>query len=384
MCCSSGRGSRSAASSTFVRSNLGFAAKGVLTLAVGPSNAPGDANAAFYAPLLERIAGLPDVVRSGAVSLRPLVFDAVGVDSRVLSDEYSSKNQEMWMSARCSGQSRNGVARLLRRDADRTRRRSILRRDRHLDQHTGNRHQRQRRAPPFSWPARRGTTGCLRGRIRSGRRDVPRADVVGVVRDVRYRGLTDVRFDFYLPFTQNDDGVKHLVVATRSNPMQVYAQIVSAVRALDPQAVIDDVNTMEEVVNRAIAPWRLNMVLFAVLGALGLAVASIGVYGVVRFAVVERWHELGVRAALGASQRQLMSTIAGEGARLVALGILTGAGIAWMVSRAMTSILFGIDATDAITFVAVTGGLAVVAGAAAYLPARAAGRADPSVFLRSL
>jgi putative ABC transport system permease protein len=118
--------------------------------------------------------------------------------------------------------------------------------------------------------------------------------------------------------------------------------------------------------------------------ALGLAVASIGVYGVVRFAVVERWHELGVRTALGGSQRQLMSTIAGEAARLVALGIVTGAGIAWMVSRAMTSILFGIDATDALTFVAVAGGLAVVAGAAAYFPARAAIRADPSVLLRSL
>jgi ABC-type antimicrobial peptide transport system permease subunit len=127
----------------------------------------------------------------------------------------------------------------------------------------------------------------------------------------------------------------------------------------------------------------LNMVLFGVLGALALVVASVGVYGVVQYAVVERWHELGIRAALGASMHQLTRLIVAEGAILGVAGISAGVLAALSLTRVMTAILFGVAPADATTFVSVAALLLALAMTASYLPARLAGRADPSVLLRS-
>jgi ABC-type antimicrobial peptide transport system permease subunit len=212
---------------------------------------------------------------------------------------------------------------------------------------------------------------------------LPWRTIVGVVADVRYRGLQDLRFDYYLPYRQLPDRVQHLVVRTRGNPLQAIAQVKREARQLDSMAVVEGTTTMKNLVDRAVAPWRLHMVLFAVLGVLALAVASVGVYGVVQYAVVERWHELGIRAALGASVRQLMGLIVAEGVILAVTGITLGVVTAWSLARLMTAILFGVASADAITFATVAGLLMALAGAASYLPARLATRAEPSLLLRS-
>jgi ABC-type antimicrobial peptide transport system permease subunit len=103
----------------------------------------------------------------------------------------------------------------------------------------------------------------------------------------------------------------------------------------------------------------------------------------VQYAVVERWHELGIRAALGASVRQLMGLIVAEGVILAVTGITLGVVTAWSLARLMTAILFGVASADAITFATVAGLLMALAGAASYLPARLATRAEPSLLLRS-
>jgi putative ABC transport system permease protein len=207
--------------------------------------------------------------------------------------------------------------------------------------------------------------------------------VVGVVNDALYRGLQDPRFDYYVPYRQTDDRVKHFVVRTRGNPLQAIAQVKRAARELDPLAVVEGITTMQSLVDRAVAPWRLNMVLFAILGILALAMATVGVYGVVQYAVVERWHELGIRAALGASMRQLTALIVAEGAILAGIGIALGVAASWSLARFMVSILFGVAPADAATFATVAGVLAAVATAASCVPARRASRADPSLLLRS-
>jgi putative ABC transport system permease protein len=200
---------------------------------------------------------------------------------------------------------------------------------------------------------------------------------------VRYRGLQDPRFDYYLPYLQIPDRVQHLVLRTRGNPIQAIAQLKDAVRRLDPLAIVEGTTTMRYVVDRAVAPWRMNMVLFAVLGLLALAMSGAGVYGVVQYAVVERWHELGIRAALGASVRDLRRLIVAEGVTLAAAGLTFGVAGAWAVVRSMSAILFGVAPTDAMTFVTVSALLAALVGVASYVPARLAGRADPALLLRS-
>jgi ABC-type antimicrobial peptide transport system permease subunit len=139
---------------------------------------------------------------------------------------------------------------------------------------------------------------------------------------------------------------------------------------------------MRGVVDRAVAPWRLNMVLFAVIGVLALAMASVGVYGVAQYAVVERWRELGIRAALGASVYQLTALIVAEGGVLALGGVTTGVIAAWALSRFMSAILFGVAPTDPATFATASAILAALVAVASYVPARLASRADPASLLR--
>ena len=361
---------------------LGFDADAVLTFDVAPSREQ-DANRIFYAPLLERINALPDVIAAGGVLLRPLAFEAIGTDTRVLPEGHAIDDDSAWMRFAVPANKETATPGYF------TAMRIPLRDGRYFNE--SDRETAPLVAIISESTARRLFPGqrAVGRRIAAGGEDpgpdgnLPWRTVVGVVSDVRYRGLQDVRFDYYVPYLQIPDRVQHLVVRTRGNPLQAIAQVTSAVRRLDPLAVVDGFTTMEDLVDRAVAPWRLNMVLFAVLGMLALAMASVGVYGVVQYAVVERWHELGIRAALGASVRQLTALIVAEGALLAVIGIALGIVVARSLAGLMTAILFGVAPADGATFAAVAGILTALAAVASYVPARLAGRADPSSLLRS-
>lgn len=364
--------------------DLGFEPEGVLTLDVSPSREQAaTANRAFYAPLLERLNALPDVIDAGGVFLRPLAFEAIGTDTRALPDGHAVDDLSAWMRFAVPMNKETATPGYF------TAMRIPLRDGRYF---TEDDHERAPLVAIISESAARRLFPDGRAigrRIAAGGEPagpdgrLPWRTVVGVVSDVRYRGLQDLRFDYYLPYRQIDDRVQHLVLRTRGNPLQAIAQVRQEVRRLDPAAVVEGLTTMEDVVDRAVAPWRLHMVLFAVLGALALSVASVGVYGVVQYAVVERWHELGIRAALGASVRQLTGLIVAEGAALAAIGVTLGVLAARWLAHLMTAILFGVAPADAATFGAVACVLTALAGIASYVPARLASRADPSSLLRS-
>jgi predicted permease len=364
--------------------DLGFVPDGVLTFDVAPAGQRNDAvNRSFYAPLLERIEALPDVTETGAVSLRPLAFEAIGTDTRALPDEHGVDDLSAWMRFAIPVNKETATPGYFA--AMRIR----LRDGRYFAESD---HESALLVAIISESAARRLYPGQRAigrRIAAGGEDrgpdgkLPWRTIVGVVSDVRYRGLQDLRFDYYVPYRQIPDQVQHVVVRTRGNPLDAIAQVKAEVRRLDPQAVVEGITTMDEIVGRAVAPWRLNMVLFAVLGILALVVASVGVYGVVQYAVVERWQELGIRAALGASIHQLTRLIVAEGAVLAVVGISAGVLAALSLARLMTTILFGVAAADMTTFVSVIGVLLALSVAASYLPARLAGRADPSVLLRS-
>ena len=364
--------------------DLGFVADDVLTFDVAPSGEPArDVNRTFYAPLLERITALPDVIEAGGVFLRPLAYEAIGTDTRALPDGNSVDDLSAWKRFSIPVNKESATPGYF------TAMRIPLRDGRYF---TESDHESAPLVAIISESAANRLFPRERAvgrRIAAGGEEtgpdgkLPWRTIVGVVSDVRYRGLQDLRFDYYLPYRQIDDRVQHFVIRTRGNPLDAIAQVRREVRQLDPLAIVEGLTTMEEVVGRAVAPWRLNMVLFGVLGVLALVVASVGVYGVVQYAVVERWHELGIRAALGASMHQLAALIVAEGAILAVTGIGAGVAAALWLARLMAAILFGVAPMDTATFVSVTGLLFVLSLTASYVPARLAGRADPAVLLRS-
>jgi putative ABC transport system permease protein len=141
--------------------------------------------------------------------------------------------------------------------------------------------------------------------------------------------------------------------------------------------------TMDDIVyNRSILAQRFSMVLLGAFAAVALLLASVGIYGVVSYIVVQRTHEIGIRVALGAKQSDVMRWVLGAGARMALLGVGIGIAAALALTRLMTNLLYGISAADPITFVGVAALLTLVAFAACYIPARRAMRVDPMVALR--
>ncbi len=142
------------------------------------------------------------------------------------------------------------------------------------------------------------------------------------------------------------------------------------------------VQTMEEIIADSLAARRVSMIVFCVFAALALGLASMGIYGVISYLVGQRTHEIGIRMALGAKQSDVLRQILGESMKMTVIGIFIGLLAALGLTRLMANLLFGVSATDPLTFVGVGVILAIVAMAACYVPARRAMRVDPIVALR--
>jgi putative ABC transport system permease protein len=205
---------------------------------------------------------------------------------------------------------------------------------------------------------------------------------VGVVEEARYREVEAPRFDLYQPYRQAPNQVQHFMVRVSGDPGAAIPGLRGAVAGLDPEARVDGISTMEEVVGRAFAPWRFGTIVVSVYAAIALAFAVVGIATLVAFAVTQRTREIGVRVALGAQTRDVVLLVAGEGARVSLAGLAIGVPVAWMLRRSVESMLFGVAPGDPLTF----GGVALLLGGvsllAAYLPARSAARIDPAATLR--
>jgi putative ABC transport system permease protein len=215
--------------------------------------------------------------------------------------------------------------------------------------------------------------------------------VVGVVADVHHRGL-DVRPrpEMYRPHSQfrygdaNAPAVPTMtwVVRASGDPLAAASDARAAIRAVDPSLGISDVATMEQVVADSTSDRRLNMLLFTMLGGLALALAMVGVYGVVAYSVTQRTHEIGVRMAIGARPGDVVWMVLGEGGRLAIAGVVAGSLIALAGARLIRGLLFEVSATHPVTFAGVAIALLGVALLASYIPARRATRVDPMIALR--
>ncbi|MDQ6809271.1 MAG: ABC transporter permease [Verrucomicrobiota bacterium] len=206
--------------------------------------------------------------------------------------------------------------------------------------------------------------------------------IVGVVGDVRHRSLDEeAKPEFYIPHTQRAQRQMILTIRSQQDPRSLTSAIRAEIRKLDPDLPVANVRMMDQVAADSIAPRRLSVVLIGLFAIVALALASIGIYGVMSFLVVQRTHEIGVRMALGAQRRDVFMLVMGRAARLLILGGAIGLILAFFSSRTLGSLLYNVPAFDLPTFTFVTFVLALVALLASYIPARRATRADPMLAL---
>ncbi|MGH9731698.1 MAG: ADOP family duplicated permease [Candidatus Acidiferrales bacterium] len=208
-------------------------------------------------------------------------------------------------------------------------------------------------------------------------------EIVGVVGDVREDGLSEsVQPVAYWPFPELPYSAMAIVVRSAGEPLALMPSIRAAVRDLDKDQPIAEVNSMEQLVAKSVADSRFTMVLLAAFAALALVLACVGIYGVMAYSVSQRTHEIGIRVALGAQRNDVLRLVLGQGTRLALAGVGIGIIAALALTRLMASLLYQVSATDPLTFVAVIALLIAVALAACYIPARRAMRVDPMVALR--
>src|ERR1044072_402665 len=216
-----------------------------------------------------------------------------------------------------------------------------------------------------------------------GREDNPWRTVVGVVGDVKQYGLDKPGTSaLYLPHAQYPVPFMSLVVRTAGEPAEMSGTVRQAVQKLDRDQVPTEIATMQEVMAKSIQTQRFSMYVLGVFAILALALAAVGIYGVMSYVVAQRTREIGIRIALGASLGNILGLVLKNGLVLTITGIVLGAATAFGLTRLMKSLLFGVVPTDLLTFAVVCICLMVVALVASYLPARRATKVDPLAALQ--
>ena len=209
-------------------------------------------------------------------------------------------------------------------------------------------------------------------------------EVVGVAGDVKADGLdSESRPMIYWPYPQFPVIFNNIVVRTEADPIGLAGAIKSQIWSVDPAQSVASVATMDQVLSSSVAPRRFNMLLLGIFAAVALVLAAVGIYGVISYTVSQRTHEIGIRLALGARGADVLKLVVGQGMVLVLGGVGLGLAAAAGLTRLMSTLLFGVSATDAPTFVVVAVLLSGVALAACVVPARRATRVDPMVALRN-
>ncbi len=357
----------------------GFTARGVLTLELtmsGRKYASGPIVAETYRQLLARLSRLPGVTAAGAVTSLPLSQmmawgpitvegrtpqagePFINVDERFVSGDYFQAMEIPLVAGR------------LFTDLDTPATQRVVVVDEHMAGQL--------------WPGQ----DPLGKRIRTGgmdaRPDAPWMTVVGVVGRIKQDALdADSRMAVYFPHLQVPVRAMNVVVRTAGDPAGLAAAARKGIRDLDPDLPIYNVRTMDDRVAESLARRRFAMLLLTLFAALALGLASVGVYGVIAYLVNQGARELGIRLALGATPRAVLLLIVRQGMAVALAGVTIGLAAAFVLTRFMESLLFGVRATDPLTFGSIAVLLTLVALAASSIPALKAARIDPMVSLRA-
>jgi len=209
-------------------------------------------------------------------------------------------------------------------------------------------------------------------------------EIVGIVGDVKTSGL-DVESSsmMYLPYKQSPRPFISFVVRTASSPETLIQPVSKAIYSIDKEQALTDVQTMEQVLTESLSGRRFNMTLLLTFAGVALVLAAVGVYGVMNYTVTLRRRELGIRMALGAEATDVLRLVLGQGLMLTLIGVGAGLISAYALTRLMASLLYGVTATDYLTFATVSVVLIAVGLAASYVPARRATKVNPTIALRT-
>lgn len=362
------------------RVHLGFDPADLVTFDVlAPAGKYGkhETNDRFYREAIERVRRLPGVSAVAALYLRPFEFGPIGSGAAVVVEGQSPRDRDAWR----KNPTLNAEA--VTPDYFKLMQIPVLQ-GRTFSEHDDE------GSPPVVIVSLSAARRLWPGQNPIGKRLMASYDrfkenwqtVVGVVGDARYRGLTEATFDLYKPYLQSEDAVKHFIVRASENPSTFLGRLRSEIRSIDPNAVVDAIRPMREVVDRQLAPWRFAALLFSLLAALALVVAAVGLYALLAHQVAAGTREIGIRMALGARHRQIVRFFALRTARVIAAGLLAGSIAALMAGRSMNALLFGVTPADAVTYAIVCLLLLIAATLGAYRPIRRATAVDPIVALR--
>jgi putative ABC transport system permease protein len=214
--------------------------------------------------------------------------------------------------------------------------------------------------------------------------DAPVLEVLGVVGRVKMESLNQNsdRVQGYFAFNQVPQGGMTVIIKGASDPNQLISSVRGVVKAIDPDQPIYSPRTMDEIRAESVAPERLNLTLLSLFAGIALVLAIVGIYGVMSYSVTQRTHEIGIRMAIGARPVDVFKMILGNGMKLALIGVVLGLGGAFILTRFMETMLFGVAPTDAMTFAGISVLLIAVALLACYLPGRRATKVEPTISLR--
>ena len=223
-------------------------------------------------------------------------------------------------------------------------------------------------------------------RLQVGGAKAPWATIVGVAADVHERGYEPAMMPgVYVPVVQapyTGSIPRELLIRTKQVPMALAEPVRRVVWSVNPQQPVARIRTMEEWIDLDVADRKQQTALLGIFAGVALLLASIGLYGVLSYAVTQRSREIGLRIALGASAGNVTRMVVEHGLGLTGIGVAAGFAISWVATRTMSNLLFGVRATDPATFFIVAAILAAIAATACWIPARRASRVDPAVVLR--
>jgi putative ABC transport system permease protein len=355
--------------------DAGFRPAGVLTVRVplgGGRNGAPDRRIAFFRRMTDRVATLPGVRAVGAVNALPLTGLAVGATFAVVGRPATDQAQRPVALSRSITPEYFGVmgiplvAGRVLADSDTAQSAPVA----VVNQTLARRF----------WPG----GGAVGGRLAIDlAAEVRVAEIVGVVGDTKAETIDGEDWStIYFPYPQGPSAAMTLTVRTAGSPLGLASAVVREVHQLDPDQPVADVRTMEEVVNLAVAGARFNTVLLVSFAGVAFLLAAGGIYGVISYDVSQRINEIGIRLALGAQPADVRRLIMVQGARLAVYGIVAGLLGAGLLTRFMSTMLFGVNPADVWTYAAISILLAVVALGASFVPSRRAMALDPVIALR--
>ncbi len=356
--------------------NPGFNSKNVLTLKMGLPDVKytTEKQVAFYRELLERINALPGVARASAVLPLPLGGDRVRVS-------FETEGRPMAQGDLPTAELRTiGMDYFAAMGIPLVKGRDFTARD-------------NGKAPGVIivnsafvekfFPGEDPIGKHIKPGISFDENEPPMREIVGVVGNVRHLKLDAAEdAEFYAPHAQIPFDSMTIVVKSENDPRGLSGAIQQEVSAIDKDLPVFEIKTLDDYVAGAVARPRFNTLLLAIFAGLALVLTAVGLYGVMSYAVAQRTHEIGIRMALGAQSSDVLKLVVSQGMLLTLIGVAIGLVAAFALTRLMSSLLYGVSATDPLTFVIVAATLSAVALAACWLPARRATKVDPMVALR--